>query len=379
MPRKPLPIGTWGRISRTQAGVGRWVARARFRDDDGVTRKVEAWGVSGAAAERALVLAMTDRAASTGTDITPTTRLRDLADYWLRTEVDGSKRSTNTRQRYRYVVDTYVSPGTGGLTIREATVAAMDRYLKRVTDEVGPASAKLCKTVLAGMMAVAVRHGAASSNPLRDVSPIEEPHREVRALSPDETRALRAAVRSDKKAGAADLPALIDVMLATGARIGEVLALRWDDVDLDEGTIAITGTVVRVKGQGLTRQDTTKGRKVRRLQLPPFAVSLLLDRSVNGLPGGPWNLVFPSANGGLREVTTVERQWRTFRERHRSFSWVSPHTFRKTVGTLLEREKGLGDAAAQLGHGSEAITRRHYVETPDLAPDFRDVLQRFSS
>ncbi|MBE7699234.1 site-specific integrase [Oerskovia sp. Sa1BUA8] len=343
-----------------------------------MTRKVEAWGKSGAAAERALVLAMTDRATMSGTDLSSSTRLAALGDYWLRTEVDASKRSTNTRQRYRYVVETFIVPGVGGLTVREATVAAMDRYLKRVTDETGAATAKLCKSVLSGMMALAVRHNAAPANPLRDVSRIESADNEVRALSFDEVRALREMLRVDQKAAAVDLPALVDVMLATGARIGEVLALRWDDVDLEAGTVAITGTVVRVKGEGLTRQDTTKGRKVRRLQLPKFAVSLLLDRSVNGVPGGPWNVLFPSATGGLREVTTVERQWRTFREKHSGWGWVSPHTFRKTVGTMIERDRGLADAATQLGHTSEKITQRHYVEVPDLAPDFREVLGRFA-
>ncbi|MDF9877481.1 integrase [Cellulosimicrobium cellulans] len=378
MPRKPLPVGTWGRISRTKADAGRWVARARFRDDDGVTRKVEAWGRSGAAAERALVVAMTDRAAQTGADITPMTRLSALGDYWLRTEIDGSSRSTNTRQRYRDIVEKQVVPGIGSLLVRECTVAAMDRYLRRVTDEKGAATAKLCKSVLSGMLTLAVRHNAAPSNPLRDVSPIESEQREVRALSPDEVKALRAALLVDKRAVRADLPALVDVMLATGARIGEVLALRWSDIDLEAGTVAITGTIVRVKGQGLTRQDTTKGRKVRRLVLPQFAVALLLARSVNGLPAGPWDVVFPTAQGGLREVTTVERQWRNFRERNVAWKWVSPHTFRKTVGTMVDRERGTGDAAAQLGHSSHRITTRHYVETADLAPDVSDVLQRFS-
>ena len=202
MPRRPLPIGTWGRISRTEVECRRWVARARFRDPDGVTRKVEAWGKSGAAAERSLVLAMTDRATMSGTDLSSATRLAALGDYWLRTEVDTSKRSTNTRQRYRYVVETFIVPGVGGLTVREATVAAMDRYLKRVTDETGAATAKLCKSVLSGMMALAVRHNAAPANPLRDVSRIESADNEVRALSFDEVRALREALRVDQRAAA---------------------------------------------------------------------------------------------------------------------------------------------------------------------------------
>ncbi|MBU4214302.1 MAG: site-specific integrase [Actinobacteria bacterium] len=354
-----------------------WVARARFRDADGSTRKVEAWGQSAGAAEAALVAAMTQRAASSGSDITPETRLSALADYWYRTEVEHSDRAANTRQRYRGVVDGYVIPGMGGLVVREATVARVDQFLRTTTDEKGAATAKLCRTVLSGMLALAVRHNAAAANPVRDAAAIESPEHEVRALAMAEVKALRASLAADKRAVRADLPDLVDVMLATGCRIGEALALRWEDIDLDAGTVKITGTVVRVKGDGLIRQDTTKGKKTRSSVLPKFAVDLLLDRSVNGLPPGLLNLVFPTANAGPREVATVEAQWRKFRERNPTWSWVTPHTFRRTVGTEVDRASGTDTAAAQLGHSSPRITAKHYVETPDLAPDVSDVLQRF--
>lgn len=378
MPRKPLPIGTWGRIARTQVEVGRWVARARFRDDDGVTRKVEAWGKTGAAAERALVVAMTERKASTGAELTPESRLSHLADYWLRTEIDDSKRAVNTRQRYRSVVETVVTPGVGGLLVREATVGAMDRFLKKVAAETGAPTAKLAKSVLSGMLSLAVRHGAAQFNAVRDVAPIEVEHKEVRALTGVEVMSLRATLAADPAAASVDLPAIVDVMLATGARIGEVLALRWLDLDLLDGTVSFNGTVVRDPSLGLIRQDTTKGRKVRRLLLPAFAVDLLRARHAQGIWGSGADLVFPSAVGGLREVSTVDKQWRKFRAKHEDWAWVSPHTFRKTVGTALERGAGLAGAALQLGHTSEAVTRRHYVQTPDFAPDVREILEKFT-
>ena len=384
MARPPLPVGSWGRISRRQIAPRRWAARARFRDADGVTRQVEAVGASGAGAERALVLAMQERRSATADEITAGTRLSALGDFWLRTEVDDSDRAVSTRQRYREVVTVIVGPGVGGLLVREATVPRLERYVRTVTAERGPSTARLVRVVLAGMLSVAVRHGAIAGNPMRDVSTVRVVTKEVRALSVEEVRRLRADLAGDLQAIGADLVDLVDLLLATGARIGEALALRWEDVDLDSGTAALTGTVVRLRpgteGPGhLVRQDTTKGRKTRRLRLPAFAVALLRERITAGRDGGEHDLVLPSAVATLRDVATVERQWRGFRDRHLEWSWVTLHTFRKTVGTAVDRSRGTRDAAAQLGHTSEAIRTRHYVERELVGPDVTEVLERFGA
>jgi site-specific recombinase XerD len=161
-------------------------------------------------------------------------RARDEAGWeLLRTEVESSTRAYTTRQRYRDVVENQVGPGIGGLLIREATVAALDRFLRAMAEDVGPASAKLCKTVLSGMLSLAVRHNILQANPVREVSKIATQAPDVRALSVDEVRALRAQLRADTKAVRGDLPAVVDIMLATGFggdpvddRIGQDLSLH---------------------------------------------------------------------------------------------------------------------------------------------------------
>lgn len=379
MPRKPLQVGTWGKIHRVDLGGGVHAAKGRFRDVDGVTRLIEARGKTGAAAERALIAAMKDRAAISGTDITSLTRLAALADYWLRTEIETSDRSTSTKDRYRYVVETYVIPGVGGLTVREATVAAVDRYLKHEQERTGGATAKLCRTVLSGMMGIAVRHNAAAANPVRDVARIKVESKAVRALSLDEVADLRADLQADAKAAAVDLPDIVAVLLGTGGRVGSVLAIPWPEVELEAGLLSLTGTIVRVKGVGLQRQERTKTGKVQRLRLPTFTLDVLRERWEQGPDGGPLDLVFPSTTGGPREVTTVDRQWRGFRERHPGkWDWVTPHTFRKTVATLLATEDDIETARVQLGHGTKMITERHYVQEPAIGPDTTELLQRFA-
>jgi integrase len=71
-------------------------------------------------------------------------------------------------------------------------------------------------------------------------------------------------------------------MLATGVRIGEALAVVWSQVDFDAGTVEITSTLVRVKGQGLLRKSTKTPAGERTLPLPTSAVASLRRRFMTG-------------------------------------------------------------------------------------------------
>lgn len=387
MPRPPLQVGTWGKISRDQVQPGAWRAMARFRDFDGITRKVEARGATGAKAERQLISAMTDRAMPAGEDITADTRISALAVVWW-AEFQDLDRALNTRRRYEDIKDGYIIPGIGGLRIREATVSTLDRFLKTIRTKHGNATAKLCKTVLSGMLGLAARHGALDGNPLRDVATIPTNDKEVRALTLQEVIALRAGLRQweiDKKQGGryptVDMLDVVDVMLATGCRIGEAMAIRWPDVDLksEKPTLTINGTVVPERGKGLIIQEHPKSTNSRqRYFLPPFAVEMLLRRQVSQLVGNPHDVVFPSATGTLRDPNNFGKQWRNARDAL-SFKWVTPHTFRKTVGTLLADSQGMAVASAQLGHSSEAVTSKHYVQKTHQAPDMTEALQAFGN
>ena len=54
---------------------------------------------------------------------------------------------------------------------------------------------------------------------------------------------------------------------------------------------------------------------------------------------------------------------------------MTPHTFRKTVATLIDKEADTKSAAAQLGHASEQVTDTYYVAKPVLAPDVSEILE----
>lgn len=385
MPRHKLTPGTWGKITRTKHTTGKWRARCRYRDFTGKTLQVEAWGPSAEAAERNLKTSLTDKTAPTGDDITADLTLNRLGQLWLQ-ERETDDITAQTIDQYRATLHKIIDPGIGERTIREATVSALDRFLKTIA-KTTPAQAKQAKVVLSGMLSMAARHDAIRTNPMRDVSVPRGKRQPVRALTIDDVTVLRRGVaqwqadptqRGPKRAP--DLLDVVDLLLATGARIGEVCAIRWDDIDMtaDRPTVTISGTVIRIKGQGLSRQPhakTTAGH--RTITLPRFAVDTLLRRKVTGEPN-PHNVVFPSSSGTLRDPHNLRRQWRDARVAA-GFDWVVPHSFRKSVATLIDREASTKDAAAQLGHSGVDVTTTHYVQRAALAPDNSGLLEGFGS
>lgn len=383
MPRPPLVIGTWGEISREKRG-STWVARSRFRDYDGVTRQVARTGSTGRKAEDALVEALRDRTRVPGADMNRDTRIEDLATAWL-VEFEAQGRAPQTVERYRRVLRSHILPGLGSNRLWEASVPAIDRFLTRVRDNAGPAPARLSRVVLRAMFGLAVRHGAVPTNPVRDTATIPRVKNEVKVVELEEIRLLRARLRSwdDGRDGAgnervSDLADPIDLLLATGARTGELLALQWTDVTLGaKPVVRLTATAVQLPGTGLYRQERPKTDSSNRIvHLPPFAVEMLQRRRRDAI--SEW--VFPSSHGTLRSPSNFRRQWRDFRSHpdHGYPDWVTPKTFRKTVATRLRDEVDIEAASGQLGHSGVKVTTDHYAKRVYEVPDHSDVLQEFA-
>lgn len=400
MPRPPLPLGTLGEIKVTLLAPGKYEARARFRDFDGTTRQVRKLGSTERKAESALKASVTGRRVGGG-DITSETRIKALADAWLE-EVWGSSLSTGTKQNYDGNVDRYIRRALGDMQIQEATAGRIAKALSTIRDKHGPGAAKSTRTVLSGMFSLAVRHDAASANPVRDAGKFGTGRRKrPRALTAEQAEYVTDFARSDEFATAHDLPDLIDWMLFTGCRIGEACAARLGQnpdgellLDLDAGTWEINATVIRVRRQGLIIQDWTKSDAGWRvLALPASAAALVRRRLAEARLWAPEGGIFPAPAGkALRDPSNTPGDMRTFfdsidcdhcsrtgfqhdddgnvlRDKHRQpvrcsrgpYSWVTSHTFRKTVATRLEEAGWTArQVADQLGHSQPSMTQDVY-------------------
>jgi integrase len=413
--RPALAPGTYGKIRFFDLSPGIVQARALFRDFDGKSRPVTRVGKTKIAAERALQEALRDRERVQGdAAIRSDMRLADLADVWLE-RIDASDKAVNTKQQYRKLAKAYVVPSVGQLRISEATVGACDRALSRIAALHGPSVGKSCRAVLSGMLGLAARHDAVASNPVRDTEPIagaSKPKKgKPRALTPTEADQISDGLRTLARAILLDMPDLVDFCLATGARIGEVLACRAASLDLEAGTWEVNATVVRVSGPcatcehgvkkhpkksacvetgcrcveyvkpddaGLIIQERTKSEAGWRvLALPPFAVDMLHERRSRPMIRGPQGVVFGSpsrrslrdpsnAAGDLKECLALL-----------GYDWPTFHSFRRTVATRMD-EAGCTarEIADHLGHSKPSMTTDVYMGRNVVSVRAAEILNR---
>jgi integrase len=185
------------------------------------------------------------------------------------------------------------------------------------------------------------------------------PKAETRALSNDEVGRLLAAVANSP------YETLVRIALATGARRGELLGAKWDDVDFARGTLAIRRSLEETMDNGVA-EKLPKSGKARVVQMPESAVESLRTYRVAQGRIGP-GYVFPGPEGGPWSPNDVGDGFRRYVKRAR-IGRASLHTLRHTCATML-LAAGVHPKVVQemLGHSTIAITMDLYSHvTPSL-------------
>lgn len=380
--RPPTPVGHYGKITVVELGPRKFEARCWYRDFDGVSRRVRATGASKTGAENALKAKFADRRADTGAELTGSSKVSKAGELWLvqqRALVDAGDRSPRTYETYESAWRNHVAPGLGELRLREATASRCETWLVALRKRVGPSMCSTARAVLSGVLGHAARMDAIPGNPVRDLSRIpgaKSRKRKPRALTLDERSewlewldthvahdpAARRRPELDRDPSAVIAArALGDITrfaLATGCRIGEIMAVSWDEVDLDARTVAICWHIVRVKGEGLHRLAGAKSEAGDRvLKLPSWAVAVLRRRKLAAPPNS--YPVFPDTLGGWRDPNLVMR-WLRWSRDEADLPWLTSHRYRQTVITFLD-DAGLNERenADQAGHGRAEQTREY--------------------
>ena len=175
------------------------------------------------------------------------------------------------------------------------------------------------------------------------------------------------------------LGAIVEVMLGTSARIGEVLAIRRRDVDITSPvpSIRIAGTIVSNKGEPTQRQDHPKTAKSRRtVAIPTFTAEAVRRRLARLADPSLDALLFCSREGTPLSTNNVRRQLRRVMD-IAGITGVTPHAFRRTVATAINEQAGVELAAELLGHTDPKITIQHYIRRNEMVnPVTAEMLER---
>lgn len=393
--REPLAPGKAGKISFAKVGTGKqWQACCRFRDLDGSGPvKVAAQGKLKRDAEAALLAKLAARGAGDLTELKAHSTFADAGKLWLAKV--AAKRRGSTYDTYRRWLENRVIPDLGGLRLRERAFGLLDAYMTRLAAEVTETGAprysanslRGIRKVISGPLALAVKHGALTANPVRDMDDIEGQGSPPRALTVEERRRLRAWLRDSSEdpeeraaqdaARRGDLPDLVDFMLGTGVRIGEALAVRWRDLDLEGVPVAnpdgslrlapivtVSGNIVRETGKGLVRHEGKTKRSIRTFELPRFVVTMLARRQPEGVDHNSELPVFP-AMGKEGPTWKDPNNTQTFIREMRDaigWSWMTSHNWRETAATIWMDSDEMTDRALteNMGHADPNFTRRVY-------------------
>jgi integrase len=288
--------------------------------------------------------------------------LGEYLDRWLNGSVRGSVRQS-TFDRYEIAVRVHIKPALGRIKLKKLAPAHVQGfYQDRLDAGLAPASVNKLHVVLHKALDQAVKWNMVPRNPTEVVRAPRSAPKEIHPLSTEETRRLLEAARGNK------LEALYVLAITTGMRQGELLALKWQDVDLENATISVRRTLTKSGGRLLLGEPKTKQSR-RTIRLTEAAVRALhehLDRQMDHmqrLGDLYWDegLVFASEVGTLINPTNLrKRSFAPLLKRAR-LPQIRFHDLRHTCATLLlSRNVHPKFVQELLGHANIAITLDTY-------------------
>lgn len=335
---------------------GYWAAAISL----GAGRRKVIYGKTRAAVAAKLVTTLREQ--QQGVAITSSQRL--AVGMYLTRWLGGAESSVrgSTFKRYSELVRVHLVPRIGSIPLAKlgpADLAAM--YAGMLADGIAPSTAVLVHRVLARALREAEAADIIARNVTRLVRPPRVPHMEMRTLSAEQARSLIETTAGDR------MGALYAVALASGARLGELLALTWQDTDLERGSIRITRTLTRTaRGWEIGEPKTSASRRtvpVGRTAATALRTHRRIQTEERVLAGSVWHagdLVFADEIGRPIDGTHVSHAFGAVLARA-ALPRVRFHDLRHTAATLL-LEAGLHPrvVAERLGHSTPSLVMNTY-------------------
>ncbi|MEU9130698.1 site-specific integrase [Kitasatospora sp. NPDC048540] len=374
---------------------GRWEAAGYVLAPGDTRKRISVYGIT----RKEALAKLTEKTATSNRGIPVVSAQGSLAaylTYWLDNVAIHQLRET-THTRYTACVNQYLIPGLGkkklakltakdvrswldglrtlcqccarGIDARRKPDAQADRrprccaISKCCRKYLSPLTLAYIHSVLKSALEHAVREEEIPRNVARNVRTGTPRPRRFNPLTADEARTFLTVAQGH------GLHALFELALRTGLRKGELLGLRWEDLDLDAGTASIRRTLQRTRTGGLTTLPTKTVNSERRIALPAACIASLRahhDRQAREKQqaGAEWvdrGLVFTRSDGHPIESATLTRNFNALLRRSRLRA-IRFHDLRHSTATLLlEQGVELVVIKELLGHAHIGVTATVYA------------------
>jgi integrase len=311
--------------------------------------------------------------AARGESVVATSKLTfgELAEEWLE-----SKRHLRpwSRRNYRGALDLVLIPRLGRFRVAAITPELVARLIHEL-ERKGPAGKPLSSSMieaylrpLNGTMAFAVRRGLIAVNPCSLLTSDERPRRRERkqdhVWSDDEIDALLAAARklARQPTSRYDYTPLLRLAIFTGLRLGELLGLQWQDLDLPEDALYVRRQWTRLREYAPPKTTAA----VRRIPLPPELTKELAALKLGSRYSADTDPVFVSRNGRPLGHRNATRRGFESAAATAGIDGVSFHSMRHAFASrMISRGISSTVLAAVMGHESSTITEKRYIHLFD--------------
>jgi len=256
----------------------------------------------------------------------------------------------STRKHYEYAIRVHLLPTFGDSQLRLISRNAVQEFVAvKLRSGLAWKPVRHLRTVLGTILGAAESWGLIDRNPVRLTRfPRRPPQPERHSIAPEQIRQLLDCLPEPSRSVAC-------LLVSTGLRIGELLALRWRDVDLDTRTLHVRQTVY----EGHFDEPKTR-RSNRTVPLGPKAVATLASRCAPTVSSE--TLVFGTRNGTPLSRRNLLHRQLVPTAAALGIHGINWHWWRHANATLLDAVGApLGTVQALLGHSSSEITREVYL------------------
>jgi integrase len=195
-----------------------------------------------------------------------------LTEHWL--PFYANQRSSSSYQNRESVIRNHISPALGHIRLGKLTPILVQTFYNDLSKNYAPNTVLGISSTLSAALRMAVEWELLHRNPAQGARTVAARKTEPTIWTPEQVRSFLAAETDPH------WHCLWAVLLETGMRRGELLALRWDDIDFDAGTVRVERTITKAgKGKGSTIGPTKTARGVRNVALSAACLALLRDSS----------------------------------------------------------------------------------------------------